>query len=90
MFKFLLKCISSYVYVTLAYSSTVHALPIEISINHLESLESTQVKLQNDPPSPEIPHESRANLRVPAQLNDIKGGAICSKNSTFHYFDETA
>ena len=43
-------------YITLAHSSIVHALPIEISVNHLGSSESTQIKSQNDRPSPEIPH----------------------------------
>ena len=81
----LLKRISSNFYRTLTYSSTEHALPIEISIKHLESSTSTQIKSQNDRLSPEIPHESRANLRVPAQFGDIKGGVICSKNSTFDH-----
>ena len=67
----------------------MHALPIKISMNHLRSSESTQIKSQNDRPSPEIPLESRVNLRVPVRFNDIEGGTICSKNSTFDYFDET-
>ena len=37
----------------------------------MESYESTQIKSQNDRPSPEIPHESRANLRVPERVCDI-------------------
>ena len=37
-------------------------------IKHLESYESTQVKSQGDRPSPKIPHERRANLRVPARV----------------------
>ena len=68
----------------------MYALPVEISMNHLESSESTQIKSQNDRPSPEIPHESRVNLRVLVRFNDIEGGAICSENSTFDYFDESA
>ena len=56
----------------------------------LESSENTQIKSQNDRPSPEISHESRANLQVPARICDVEGGAVCSKNSTFGYFDETA
>ena len=56
----------------------------------LESSENTQIKSQNDRPSPEISHESRANLPVPARICDVEGGAVCSKNSTFGYFDETA
>ena len=55
----------------------------------LESSENTQIKAQNDRSSPEISHESRANLQVPAQICDIEGGAVCSKNSTFGYFDES-
>jgi len=43
-----------------------------------------------DRPSPEIPHESRANLRVPARICDVEGSAVFSKNSTFGYFDRTA
>ena len=81
----LLKRISSNFYRKLTYSSTEHALPIEISIKHLESSKSTQIKSQNDRLSLEIPHESRTNLRVPAQFGDIKGGVICSKNSTFDH-----
>ena len=41
-------------------------------IKPLESYESTQIKSQNDRPSPEIPHESRANLRVPARVCDVE------------------
>ena len=47
------------------------------------------MKSQDDHPSHEIPHESRANFRVPARLCDVEGGAaVCSKNSTL--FDGTA
>ena len=56
-------------------------------MKHLESLESTQKKSLNDRPSPQIRQESRANLRVPAPVFDVEGGAACSKNSTFGYFD---
>ena len=59
-------------------------------MKHLESLERTQRKSQNDRPSPEIPHESRTNSRVPARVCDVEGGVVCSKNSTFGYFDGTA
>ena len=76
---------SSNFYTTLTYSSTMHALPFEISMNHLESSKSTQIKSQNDRPSPEIQHESRPNLRFPSRFDGIKGGVICSKNSTFDY-----
>ena len=41
-------------------------------IEPLESYESTQIKSQNDRPPPEIPHESRANLRVPARVCDVE------------------
>ena len=44
----------------------------------------------HDRPSPEIPHASRTNLRVPARICGFVGGAVCSKNSTFGYFDRTA
>ena len=56
----------------------------------LESSENTQIKSQNDRPSPEISHKSRANLQVPARICDVEVRAVCSKNSTFGYFDETA
>ena len=59
-------------------------------MKHLESSESTQRKSQNDRPSPEIPQESRAKLRVPARVFDVEGDAACSKNSTFGYFDGAA
>ena len=41
-------------------------------IEPLKSYESTQLKSQNDRPSHEIPHESRANLRVPAWVCDVE------------------
>ena len=61
------------------------------NIKHLESLESTQVKLQGDCPSLKTPRGSQSNLRVPVRVNDVEGGAkkICSKKSTFDYFDGT-
>ena len=40
-------------------------------MKHLESSESTQIKSQNDHPSPEIPHEIR-------EVCDIEGGTVCS------------
>ena len=44
------------------------------------------MKSQDDHPSHEIPHESRANFRVPARLCDVEGGAaVCSKNSTLGF-----
>ena len=59
-------------------------------MKHLDCSESTQRKSQNDRPSPEISQESRANLRVPARVIVFEGGAGCSKNSAFGYFDGTA
>ena len=60
------------------------------NMKHLESSQRTQAKSQNDRPSPEIPHENRTNSRIPARVCDVEGGAVCSKNSTFGYFDGTA
>ena len=37
-----------------------------------------------------IPHENRANSRIPGRVGDVEGGAVCSKNSSFGYFDGTA
>ena len=34
--------------------------------------------------------ESRANLWVSTRVCAVEGGAVCSKNSTFGYFDGTA
>ena len=59
-------------------------------MKHLDCSESTQRKSQNDRPSPEIPQESRAKLRIPARVFDVEGDAACSKNSTFGYFDGAA
>ena len=46
-------------------------------MKHMESSERTQTKSQDDRPSPELPHESRANLRVPARVCEVEGGAVC-------------
>ena len=51
----------------------------------LESLESTQGKLQGYRPSPEPPCWSQSNLRVPTRVNDVAIGSSRSKNSTFSY-----
>ena len=59
-------------------------------MKQLETPESIQIKSQTDRPSPVIPHESRANSRGPCEFVAFKGGAVCSKNSTFGYFDGTA
>ena len=59
-------------------------------MKHLDCSGSTQRKSQNDRPSPEIPQESCAKLRVPARVFDVEGDAACSKNSTFGYFDGAA
>ena len=53
----------------------------------LESSVNTQIRSQNDHPSLKIPHEIHANSRVPVRVCDVEGGAVCSKNSTFGYFD---
>ena len=45
------------------------------NIKHLESSESTQVKLQGDCPSLKTPRGSQSNLRVPVRVNDVEGGA---------------
>ena len=37
-----------------------------------------------------IPHESRANSRLPARVGYVEGGAVCSQNRSFGYFDGTA
>ena len=58
-------------------------------IEALKSYESTQIKSQNDRPSPEIPHEPRKFAGPRAGLWRW-GGAGCSKNSTDGYFDGTA
>ena len=38
------------------------------------------MKSQNNRPSTEIPHESRANSRVTARVCDVEGDPVCSKN----------
>ena len=81
------KRTSNNVYIILVHSSTVHALYIEIYMKHLESSVNTQKGSQNDHPSLKIPHEIRANSWVPARVCDVEGDAVCSKNSTFGYFD---
>ena len=54
-------------------SSFFHcACIVDRVIKPLESHESTQIKSQNDRPSPEIPHESRANLRLPARVCEVE------------------
>ena len=47
------------------------------------------MKSQDDRPVPEIPHKSRANLRVPARVCDVEGGAVCYENSAIGYFNGT-
>ena len=49
-----------------------YACIVDRVIKPLESYESTQIKSQNDRPSHEIPHESRANLRVPARVCEVE------------------
>ena len=53
---------------------------------HLERKERTQIETQVNRLSPETPHERPTNLKVPARVCD----AVCSKHSTFGYFDGTA
>ena len=48
-------------------------------MGHLESSESTQMKSQNDPASPEIAHKSSANSSFPARVCDIECCAVCSR-----------
>lgn len=35
-------------------------------------------------------HTSPRNVQIPDQIYDVDGGAVCSKNSAFDYFDGTA
>ena len=35
-------------------------------------------------------HTSPRNVQIPDQIYDVEGGAVCSKNSAFDYFDGTA
>ena len=35
-------------------------------------------------------HTSPRNVQIPEQIHDVEGGAVCSKNSAFDYFDGTA
>ena len=58
-------------------------------LEHLERKERAQIKSKNNRPTPEIPHERRINLRVSARVCRVERGAVCSKNSTFGYFDGT-
>ena len=53
---------------------------------HLERKECPQIEWQVNRLSPETPHERPTNLKVPARVCD----AVCSKHSTFGYFDGTA
>ena len=56
-------------------------------MKHLESSVNNQIKSQNDHPS--LLKNSTRDPRVPARLCDVEGDAVCSKNSTFGYFDGT-
>ena len=56
----------------------------------LEKLREHSNEVANDRPSPEIFHDSRAVSRAPTRVCDVEGGAVCSKNSTFGYFDGAA
>ena len=35
-------------------------------------------------------HRDPRNVQIPEQIYDVEGGADCSKNSAFDYFDGTA
>ena len=59
-------------------------------MKHLERKGRTQIESQDNRPSPEIPHERRIHLQVPARVCDVEGGAVCSKHSKCGYFDGTA
>ena len=86
---FAIKVFSSNAYITLAYSSIVHVLYIEI-------LSTWKIKRAIILSCKTIAYlrkfHSRAaqNLQVPARVCDVEGGAVCSKNSTFGYLDGTA
>ena len=68
----------------------MNAFDIEILSTLKVKIESTQIKSQDNRPSPEKKRkkESCANLRIPPRVCDVEGGAVCS--STFVYFDGTA
>ena len=68
-----------FIHVTLAHSSTLHAL-------YIEKL-STHGKLREH--SNKVLHESRVNLRTLPRVCDVEGGTVCSKNNAFGYLDET-
>ena len=56
----------------------------------LEKLKEHSNEVANDRPAPEIPHDSRANSRVPTRVCDVEGGTVCSENRTFGCFEGVA
>ena len=86
---FAIKVFSSNVYITLAYSSIVHALYIEI-------LSTWKIKIAIILSCKTIAYlrkfhrRAAQNLQVPARVCDVEGGTVCSKNNTFGYLDGTA
>ena len=77
----------------LGYSSTVHALYMEILSTWKIKRTIKRKKKQNGKKITHLPkfHTRAAQIcRVPARVCDVEGGAVCSKISTFGYFDGTA
>ena len=77
----------------LGYSSTVHALYMEILSTWKIKRTIKRKKKQNRKKITHLPkfHTRAAQIcRVPARVCDVEGGAVCSKISTFGYFDGTA
>ena len=86
---FAIKVFSSNAYITLAYSSIVHALYIEIlstwKIKRAIILSCNTIAYLR-----KFHRTAAQNLQVPARVCDVESGAVCSKNSTFGYLDGTA
>ena len=77
----------------LGYSSTVHALYMEILSTWKIKRTIKRKKKQNRKKITHLPkfHTRAAQIcRVSARVCDVEGGAVCSKISTFGYFDGTA
>ena len=87
------KRISNIFYITLGYSSTVHALYMEILSTWKIKRTIKRKKKKNGRKIAHLPkfHPRAAQIcMVPARVCDVEGGAVCSKNNTFGYFDGTA
>ena len=86
---FAIKVFSSNAYITLAYSSIVHALYTEIlspwKIKGAIILSCNTIAYLR-----KFHRRAAQNLQVPARVCDVESGAVCSKNSTFGYLDGTA